>query len=80
MALLEPWKCHLGHVECQMHSQTKPDLSDLPGPDWPRAGSCYYGCLAPRLWYASHMGGRWYCKRHLRRALKAGGYPIKLDE
>lgn len=75
-----PIPCWMGHPNCELHSKTKPDLSDLPGYDsWPKAGNCYYGCVSGRL-YQTPKDDRWLCPKHLRRALKAGGYPIPLDE
>jgi len=75
-----PARCYLGHWSCDLHEKDKPNLADLPGIDaFPKAGACYYGCVSGRL-YQTPKDQRWLCTKHLRRALKAGGYPLPLDE
>lgn len=84
MALLDPirgpQRCGLGHFPCDQHGPDKPDLDKLPGLDaTPAAGVCYFGEVAPRLWQTP-KDSRWLCRRHLRHALKVGGYPLPIDE
>lgn len=76
MALLD---CPFGHgSECEGHA-IRPMLSDMPPADPPVAGVCHYGCIAPQLW-KTPKDARYLCRRHLRQALKVGGYPLPIED
>lgn len=84
MALLgEPWKCWHGDVNCERHSKTKPDLSDLPPVD-----SIIGRCVAEgghgtelRVWVMplDHDGARGpLCRKHVRELMRRATWPFTI--
>lgn len=66
-------RCWHGHVDCRRHKAEKPNLTDLPGRDLPKAGKCWCGEIG-NLWKLP-LDGRWYCRRCIRQQLRVATYP-----
>jgi len=73
-----PIPCWMGHYPCELHTKTKPDLSDLPGVESVRNGNCVGegGHAAYRVWDMPDIG--YLCRRHMRELLRRATWPFTI--